>query len=370
MYLVHGLTRSYFTRKVTGYLDYTRPAVAARTDGAGAGGAPGGHGGRLDGRDPRGRHPVGTADVGLDIDDRTPRSGAGPARGSRRAARRSDAALPRVPARRLLRRVVLPAGRRQPVVLRRPTPITAGWQLAEELAVKVPVPGAMVRQIVVATMTGSLGRIGVHGRPDRRVDERGRRAVVRARSTPTFAPMRAVATCSVNDRRSPTSPCSGRTPRTSSATRTAASSPTSTGRPSSPTHTACGFRRSRRSAPWLDAGDVPPTLVAVVAEAGRHYLPWVAEATCEGSAVVELADGVTARIESSRFLEWARGVLLARYVELRVRCARRRAGRGGRAAVLRRPSRSGDRGTGLDRPAPAERQPPLRDALTGIAPRR
>ena len=23
MYLVHGLTRSYFTRKVTGYLDYT-----------------------------------------------------------------------------------------------------------------------------------------------------------------------------------------------------------------------------------------------------------------------------------------------------------------------------------------------------------
>ncbi len=43
----------------------------------------------------------------------------------------------------------------------------------------------------------------------------------------------------------------------------------------------------------------------------------MAEATVEGSAVVELADGVTVRIESSRFLEWARGVLLARYVELR-----------------------------------------------------
>ena len=35
------------------------------------------------------------------------------------------------------------------------------------------------------------------------------------------------------------------------------------------------------------------------------------------SVIVEFADGVTARIESSRFLEWARGVLLARYVELR-----------------------------------------------------
>ena len=68
---------------------------------------------------------------------------------------------------------------------------------------------------------------------------------------------------------------------------------------------------------WLEPDDIPPTLVAVVAEAGRHYLPWVAEATVEGSAVVELADGVTTRIESSRFLEWARGVMLARYVDLR-----------------------------------------------------
>jgi hypothetical protein len=68
---------------------------------------------------------------------------------------------------------------------------------------------------------------------------------------------------------------------------------------------------------WNEPGEVPETLITVVAEAGRHYLPWVAEATVHGSAVVELADGVEARIESSRFLEWARGVLLARYVELR-----------------------------------------------------
>ena len=68
---------------------------------------------------------------------------------------------------------------------------------------------------------------------------------------------------------------------------------------------------------WFDVGDLPDTLVAVIAEAGRHYLPWVAEATVAGSAPVELADGVTAEIESTPFLATARGVMLARYAEAR-----------------------------------------------------
>ena len=37
----------------------------------------------------------------------------------------------------------------------------------------------------------------------------------------------------------------------------------------------------------------------------------------QGSATVEIADGITTEISSSPFLEWARGVLLARYVQLR-----------------------------------------------------
>ena len=55
----------------------------------------------------------------------------------------------------------------------------------------------------------------------------------------------------------------------------------------------------------------------MVAESGRHYLPWVAEATVEGSATVELANGVTAEIASTPFLDQARGVMLARYADAR-----------------------------------------------------
>jgi glutathione S-transferase len=66
---------------------------------------------------------------------------------------------------------------------------------------------------------------------------------------------------------------------------------------------------------WLDT--VPETLIAVLAEAGRHYLPWVAEATVKGSAVVHFESGATADIPTTNFLTEARGITLARYVEAR-----------------------------------------------------
>jgi len=67
---------------------------------------------------------------------------------------------------------------------------------------------------------------------------------------------------------------------------------------------------------WFDADDLPDTLIALLAEAGRHYLPWVAEATVEGSATVTM--GIAhVEIAPTHFLTWARGVLLARYVEAR-----------------------------------------------------
>ncbi|MGB7880089.1 MAG: glutathione S-transferase C-terminal domain-containing protein, partial [Ilumatobacteraceae bacterium] len=194
--------------------------------------------------------------------------------------------------------------------------ITAGWQLAEELAVKVPVPGAMVRQIVVATMTGSLGRIGVHAD---QIDVWMSEVVV-----PWFSALDAHLRADAGG-----GYLFGERPSIADFAVFGANAAHFVGDPycreladaHGPAVVAHTHRlrlpQEQTFGPWLDAGEVPPTLVAIVAEAGRHYLPWVAEATREGSAVVELADGVTVRIESSRFLEWARGVLLARYVELR-----------------------------------------------------
>ena len=68
---------------------------------------------------------------------------------------------------------------------------------------------------------------------------------------------------------------------------------------------------------WLDAAALPDTAIALLAEAGRHYLPWVAKATVDGSATVDFGDGCTAEIATTNFLTEARGILLARYVEAR-----------------------------------------------------
>ena len=68
---------------------------------------------------------------------------------------------------------------------------------------------------------------------------------------------------------------------------------------------------------WFDAADPPDSLIAVLAEAGRHYLPWVAEATVEGAATVTFESGATATIAATDFLREARGILLGRYLEAR-----------------------------------------------------
>ncbi|MGH7786302.1 MAG: glutathione S-transferase family protein [Candidatus Binatia bacterium] len=68
---------------------------------------------------------------------------------------------------------------------------------------------------------------------------------------------------------------------------------------------------------WLAAGALPESLVALLAETGRHYLPWVARATREGSAVVHFEEGDDATIATTNFLTGARGILLARYLAAR-----------------------------------------------------
>jgi glutathione S-transferase len=65
------------------------------------------------------------------------------------------------------------------------------------------------------------------------------------------------------------------------------------------------------------SGDVPDTLMAIVADAGRLYLPWVARATVAGEAPVAFAAGPTAPVRATPFLVEQRATLLGRYVAAR-----------------------------------------------------
>jgi hypothetical protein len=68
---------------------------------------------------------------------------------------------------------------------------------------------------------------------------------------------------------------------------------------------------------WSDPSDVPESLIALLADLGRLYLPWVARATVAGSAELAFASGQRIEVAATDFLKEARGVLLARYVALR-----------------------------------------------------
>lgn len=68
---------------------------------------------------------------------------------------------------------------------------------------------------------------------------------------------------------------------------------------------------------WTGVGDVPETLTAVLADLGRLYLPWVSRATRDGSAELAFASGQRIEIAATPFLQESRGVLLARYVAAR-----------------------------------------------------
>ena len=311
MYLVHGLTRSYFTRKVTGYLDYTDrpwrltpmgPEPAGHPSAAAAGWT-----GAIPVVDtPSGEPMWDSTSVIEHLDQSTDTP-------TRRGV------LPDDPTQRFLCYLLDDLSDEwhyRPAVGSRwcyeDNTVTAGWQIAEELAVHVPLPGATVREVVVATMSASLNHIGIEAdHMDAWMSEvvtpwfaalgghLGEGYLFGDRpSLADFAVFGANAAHFVGDPY-----CRALVDEHAPA------AVAHTHRPRTPERQVFGE--------WNEPGEVPETLIAVVAEAGRHYLPWVAEATVHGSAVVELADGVETRIESSRFLEWARGVLLARYVELR-----------------------------------------------------
>lgn len=68
---------------------------------------------------------------------------------------------------------------------------------------------------------------------------------------------------------------------------------------------------------WDGARDISPTLLDVLADLGRIYLPWVSRACVDGFADVVFADGTRITVHATDFLRQARSALLARYVACR-----------------------------------------------------
>jgi glutathione S-transferase len=71
---------------------------------------------------------------------------------------------------------------------------------------------------------------------------------------------------------------------------------------------------AQRFGDWAKPDVAPDELVALLAELGRHYLPWVSRAARDGAAPLPLAGR---EVAATPFLANARRVLLARYVALR-----------------------------------------------------
>ena len=68
---------------------------------------------------------------------------------------------------------------------------------------------------------------------------------------------------------------------------------------------------------WDDPAEIPASMIAVLRELARMYLPWVSRACADGAADLAFSDGSRVRIQATDFLREARGVLLARYAAAR-----------------------------------------------------
>lgn len=68
---------------------------------------------------------------------------------------------------------------------------------------------------------------------------------------------------------------------------------------------------------WDAPRDPPDTLIALLADLKRIYLPWVSRACADGAADVVFAGGSRITVHATEFLRHARATLLARYLQLR-----------------------------------------------------
>ncbi len=306
-YIVHGLTRSYFTRKVVGYLDYTdrpwrlEPCPPHHHPEAQAAGWTGGI-------------PVVTDPDGVFLwDSTTIIEHLDLTSSADRSVQPADPTL------RFLSYLIDDFSDEwfyRPAVGSRwsypDNTQAAGWQIAEELSVVVGFPGDLTRANVVETMTNSLPRLGVTAE---NIDAWMNESLV-----PWFQAL---------DAHLGDGYLLGGRPCVGDFAVFGANAAHFVGDPycralvdehgaAAVAHTHRLVQPQKQSfGDWIDPSDVPESLLAVIAEAGRHYLPWVAQATVTGSAAVDFGDGISASIDSTPFLDAARGVMLARYVEAR-----------------------------------------------------
>jgi glutathione S-transferase len=305
-YRLHGLMQSYFTRKMTGYLDYKRiPYLFRRFYGASPESEAAGY--------PGGVPAVETPDGQLMWDStamihhlelRFPEPGVQPAD----------------PVQRFLDYVVEDAADEwfyRPAVGSRwhfaENHTVGGWELARDFTVLTPVPCDQAYALTGAHVRASLPPLGVTAdNVQRWIDEvlrpwmRVLGAHLAARpylfgarpSLADFGLFGGNAAHFVND------PLCRRW--------------TDEDAPAVVRHTSRLLQpEDERFGDWDDTAEVPATLLAVLRELGRMYLPWVSRACVEGAADVPFADGTRIRIRATDFLRQARGVLLARYVALR-----------------------------------------------------
>lgn len=307
MYTVHGLTRSYFTRKVTSYLDYTdRPwrlepcppnLHAEATDAGWTGGIP-------VVTDPDGHLMWDSTAIIEHLDTATT------------ATTPTRSVLPADPTQRFLAHLLDDFSDEwfyRPAVGSRwnypGNTEAAGWQIAEELSSLIGMPGGFTRQNVVATMSANCPKLGVvEGSIDAWMGEvvapwfdaleghLGDGYLLGARPCiADFAVAGANLAHFVGD-----PVCRDLVDEHS---------------PATVAHThRLAMPHRHTFGDWAEG--VPETLITVIAQMGRHYLPWVAAATVTGAAMTTIGDH-TIEIRSSAFLDNARGVTLARYVEAR-----------------------------------------------------
>lgn len=306
-FVVHGLTVSYFTRKVTGYLDYKgipwrlRPSVGANLEARAAGW----NGGIPTVTTPEGEIVWDSSAILLHLETRYP----------------EPAIVPDDPALAFLGHVIEDFSDewlyRHAVGTRWLFPenvVSGSWDIAREGSLEIPGPIAGTRDLVTAAMTACLPRLGTSQDnigawidesllPWQRALERhvGAHGYVLGRrpSLADFALFGGNVAHFVND------------PVCRKITDDAAPGVVAY------THALMTPRDRTYGDDWLDAGAVPDTLLALLRETGRHYLSWVAAATRAGAATVRFAGGREARIETTNFLNVARGELLARYVAAR-----------------------------------------------------
>jgi glutathione S-transferase len=303
---LHGMMQSYFTRKMTGYLDYKRiPYVFRRFYGVSseteAAGFPGGIPAV---ETPEGEFMWDSTSMIHHLEIRFP----------------EPAVLPPDPVPRFLGYVIEDAADewfyRAAVGSRwhfAENHAVGGWELARDLTARTPVPCGEAYAATAAHMRSTLPPLGVTAenvrlwmddvlRPWLRVLQAhldGRPFLFGARpSLADFALFGGNAAHFVND------PLCRRWVDADA--------------PAVVRHTHRLLEpEDERFGAWDDPAEVPATLLAVLRELGRTYLPWVSRACVDGSADVVFTDGTHARVHATDFLREARGVLLARYVAAR-----------------------------------------------------